>query len=157
MGAPSGTALMAGRRQAAFCSQERLVRSLSMEEPMVEGKEGASDRAAAFVCSRSSLILISLVRVTNYPRNAFSGRRSMLFNDNDNNDDVDVDPLTFRFSAQMPPPPSHATNGRNEHAPFIFVAVTVAAARARLPSAREDLLRPRPPWSLSRSVGTSER
>ena len=32
---PSGTALMAGRRQAVFCSQERLVRSLSMEVPMM--------------------------------------------------------------------------------------------------------------------------
>ena len=31
-GGRSGTALRAGRRHAAFCSHERLVRSLSMEE-----------------------------------------------------------------------------------------------------------------------------
>ena len=53
----------------------------------------------------------------------------------------------------MPPPPSVTYNPTTNH--IIFLAL--AATRARLPSAREDLLRPRPPWALGRSVGTSER
>ena len=57
---------MAGRRQAAFCSHERLVRSLSMEEPRMpdDGKEGRGS-AVAFVSSPTtpSLILISLLQL----------------------------------------------------------------------------------------------
>ena len=45
-GGRSGTALRAGRRHAAFCSHERLVRSLSMEE--AEAAEAAEAEISIF-------------------------------------------------------------------------------------------------------------